>query len=60
MDTRKKLFELRQTWNNVFTPEKLHSLDVKINMMDPNWKKERESDKKLTMKAFDGYKCESL
>lgn len=36
-DTCQKLFELRQTWNDIFPAEKLLSLDVKINSIDPKW-----------------------
>uniref|UniRef100_A0A1L8DCG8 Pre-mRNA cleavage complex 2 protein Pcf11 n=1 Tax=Nyssomyia neivai TaxID=330878 RepID=A0A1L8DCG8_9DIPT len=34
---REKMFALRQTWNEVFTQQKLYTLDVKINCMDPGW-----------------------
>lgn len=34
---REKMYILRQTWNDVFTPQKLYTLDVKVNCMDPNW-----------------------
>jgi len=34
---REKMFQLRQTWNDVFPPAKLYTLDVKVNRMDPNW-----------------------
>lgn len=34
---REKMYTLRQTWNDVFTPQKLYTLDVKVNCMDPNW-----------------------
>lgn len=36
-DTRKKMFALRQTWNDVFAPPKLYTLDVKVNAIDQNW-----------------------
>lgn len=31
------MFNLRQTWNEVFPPPKLYALDVKVNVMDNNW-----------------------
>lgn len=31
------MFNLRQTWNEVFPQPKLYALDVKVNMIDPNW-----------------------
>lgn len=31
------MFSLRQTWNDVFPPQKLYTLDVKVNCMDPGW-----------------------
>lgn len=31
------MFNLRQTWNDVFQQSKLYALDVKINCMDPEW-----------------------
>ncbi|XP_055694535.1 uncharacterized protein LOC129796532 isoform X2 [Lutzomyia longipalpis] len=34
---REKMFALRQTWNDVFSQQKLYTLDVKINCMDPGW-----------------------
>lgn len=34
---RHKMFTLRQTWNEVFPPQKLYTLDVKVNHMDPGW-----------------------
>ncbi|XP_053668555.1 uncharacterized protein LOC128718962 [Anopheles marshallii] len=34
---REKMFSLRQTWNDVFQPGKLYTLDVKINSIDPGW-----------------------
>lgn len=36
-DIRKKMFALRQTWNDVFPPPKLYTLDVKVNQIDPHW-----------------------
>ena len=34
---REKMFNLRQTWNDVFPQTKLYALDVKVNVMDSNW-----------------------
>lgn len=34
---REKMFNLRQTWNDVFPQTKLYALDVKVNVMDTNW-----------------------
>lgn len=34
---REKMFQLRQTWNDVFPQTKLFTLDVKVNSIDPNW-----------------------
>lgn len=31
------MFALRQTWNDVFAPPKLYTLDVKVNAIDQNW-----------------------
>lgn len=31
------MFSLRQTWNDVFPPQKLYTLDIKVNRMDPGW-----------------------
>lgn len=31
------MFNLRQTWNEVFPQTKLYALDVKVNVMDNNW-----------------------
>lgn len=36
-DIRKKMFALRQTWNDVFPAYKLYMLDVKVNQIDPHW-----------------------
>lgn len=36
-DIRKKMFALRQTWNDVFPPAKLYTLDVKVKAIDLNW-----------------------
>jgi len=34
---REKMFNLRQTWNEVFPQTKLYALDVKVNVLDNNW-----------------------
>ncbi|GAB0098150.1 hypothetical protein DMENIID0001_138570 [Sergentomyia squamirostris] len=34
---REKMFALRQTWNEVFKQEKLHTLDKSVKCMDENW-----------------------
>lgn len=34
---REKMFNLRQTWNEVFPQSKLYALDIKINSIDPGW-----------------------
>lgn len=31
------MFNLRQTWNEIFPAPKLYALDVKVNMIDTNW-----------------------
>lgn len=36
-DIRKKMFALRQTWNDVFPQSKLYTLDVRVNQIDPHW-----------------------
>ncbi|KAK3872375.1 hypothetical protein Pcinc_022590 [Petrolisthes cinctipes] len=35
--TRKKLYELRTTWNEVFPKSRLYGLDVKVQTLDPAW-----------------------
>lgn len=35
--TRANMHKLRNTWNDVIAPSKLHSLDVMINSIDKNW-----------------------
>ena len=35
--TRKKLYELRTTWNEVFPKSRLYGLDVKVQAIDPAW-----------------------
>ena len=34
---RERMYPLRQTWNEVFPPQKLYTLDVKIKRLDHNW-----------------------
>lgn len=34
---REKMYALRQTWNDVFPQNKLYTLDVKVNHIDPGW-----------------------
>lgn len=36
-DIRKKLYELRQTWNSIFPRMILITLDARVNAADPNW-----------------------
>ncbi|XP_011684445.1 PREDICTED: uncharacterized protein LOC105447883 isoform X2 [Wasmannia auropunctata] len=36
-NTRASMWKLRQTWNDVFPPKKLFSLDVRVNSIDPAW-----------------------
>ncbi|KAG7516333.1 hypothetical protein JOB18_028992 [Solea senegalensis] len=35
--TRKSLFKLRSTWDEVFPLKKLYALDVRVNAQDPAW-----------------------
>lgn len=35
--TRSSMWKLRQTWKDVFSPQKLYSLDLRVNGMDPAW-----------------------
>ncbi|XP_062910025.1 pre-mRNA cleavage complex 2 protein Pcf11 [Mobula hypostoma] len=35
--TRKSLFKLRSTWDDMFQLTKLYALDVKVNKIDPAW-----------------------
>ncbi|XP_035480322.2 pre-mRNA cleavage complex 2 protein Pcf11 [Scophthalmus maximus] len=35
--TRKSLFKLRSTWDEVFPLKKLYALDVRVNSVDPAW-----------------------
>ncbi|XP_041949757.1 pre-mRNA cleavage complex 2 protein Pcf11 isoform X2 [Alosa sapidissima] len=36
-NTRKSLFKLRSTWDDIFPATKLYTLDVKVNSIDPAW-----------------------
>ncbi|KAL0115350.1 hypothetical protein PUN28_010706 [Cardiocondyla obscurior] len=36
-NTRASMWKLRQTWNDVFPPKKLFSLDVRVQSIDPAW-----------------------
>lgn len=36
-NTRKSLFKLRSTWDEVFPLKKLYALDVRVNSLDPAW-----------------------
>ncbi|KAI4795448.1 hypothetical protein KUCAC02_031414 [Chaenocephalus aceratus] len=36
-NTRKSLFKLRSTWEDVFPLKKLYALDVRVNGVDPAW-----------------------
>lgn len=36
-NTRKSLFKLRSTWDEVFLLKKLYALDVRVNSLDPAW-----------------------
>ncbi|KAM9365015.1 LOW QUALITY PROTEIN: pre-mRNA cleavage complex 2 protein Pcf11-like [Pholidichthys leucotaenia] len=36
-NTRKSLFKLRSTWDDVFPLKKLYALDVRVNSLDPAW-----------------------
>lgn len=35
--TRSKMWKLRQTWNEIFPPNKLSDLDVQVHSIDPAW-----------------------
>ena len=35
--TRKKLYELRLTWNGIFSRSRLYNLDIQIHRLDPTW-----------------------
>ncbi|XP_061394405.1 uncharacterized protein LOC133329962 [Musca vetustissima] len=34
---RERMYALRQTWNEVFSAQKLYALDVKVKRLDNNW-----------------------
>ncbi|XP_037944227.1 pre-mRNA cleavage complex 2 protein Pcf11-like [Teleopsis dalmanni] len=34
---RERMYALRQTWNEVFSAQKLYTLDVKVKRLDVNW-----------------------
>ncbi|KAM6986999.1 pre-mRNA cleavage complex 2 protein Pcf11 [Aplochiton taeniatus] len=36
-NTRKSLFKLRSTWDEIFPLKKLYALDLKVNSCDPAW-----------------------
>ncbi|CAB1415618.1 unnamed protein product [Pleuronectes platessa] len=36
-NTRKSLFKLRSTWDEVFPLKKLYAVDVRVNSVDPAW-----------------------
>ncbi|KAF7697080.1 pre-mRNA cleavage complex 2 protein Pcf11 [Silurus meridionalis] len=36
-NTRKCLFKLRSTWDEIFPLKKLYALDVRVNSLDPAW-----------------------
>ncbi|XP_018105873.1 pre-mRNA cleavage complex 2 protein Pcf11 isoform X2 [Xenopus laevis] len=36
-NTRKSLFKLRSTWDELFPSKKLYALDVRVNQIDPAW-----------------------
>ncbi|XP_028450894.1 LOW QUALITY PROTEIN: pre-mRNA cleavage complex 2 protein Pcf11 [Perca flavescens] len=36
-NTRKSLFKLRSTWDDVFPLKKLYALDARVNSVDPAW-----------------------
>ncbi|XP_029458082.1 pre-mRNA cleavage complex 2 protein Pcf11 [Rhinatrema bivittatum] len=36
-NTRKSLFKLRSTWDEIFPSKKLYALDVRVNSLDPAW-----------------------
>ncbi|MCI4386598.1 hypothetical protein PGIGA_G00064250 [Pangasianodon gigas] len=36
-NTRKCLFKLRSTWDDIFPLKKLYALDVRVNSIDPAW-----------------------
>ncbi|XP_043927937.1 pre-mRNA cleavage complex 2 protein Pcf11 [Protopterus annectens] len=36
-NTRKSLYKLRSTWDEIFPLKKLYALDVRVNTLDPAW-----------------------
>ncbi|ALC41827.1 Pcf11 [Drosophila busckii] len=34
---RERMYQLRQTWNEVFPPSRMYALDVKVKRLDNNW-----------------------
>ncbi|KAM4701636.1 pre-mRNA cleavage complex 2 protein Pcf11 [Discoglossus pictus] len=36
-NTRKSLYKLRSTWDEIFPSKKLYALDVRVNTIDPAW-----------------------
>ncbi|XP_053168702.1 pre-mRNA cleavage complex 2 protein Pcf11 [Hemicordylus capensis] len=36
-NTRKSLFKLRSTWDEIFPLKKLYALDIRVNSIDPAW-----------------------
>lgn len=36
-NTRKSLYKLRSTWDEIFPSKKLYALDVRVNQVDPAW-----------------------
>ncbi|KAM9321154.1 pre-mRNA cleavage complex 2 protein Pcf11 [Gastrophryne carolinensis] len=36
-NTRKSLYKLRSTWDDLFPSKKLYALDVRVNQIDPAW-----------------------
>lgn len=36
-NTRASMWNLRQTWSQVFPPKKLFALDARVNAIDPAW-----------------------
>lgn len=35
--TRSRMWKLRQTWSEIFPPNKLSALDVQVHSIDPAW-----------------------
>lgn len=42
------MWKLRQTWNDVFPPKKLFSLDVRVQSIDPAWPVTAPSNNNIT------------